>query len=183
MRLVFIYGAPAVGKRTVGGELAALTGWPLHHDHMAADLAVALFEFDDPHFLRLRHRLHLDTLEAAAAANLPGLVFAYCVGGAWDDPFLAEVVARFGEHACFVKLTCSPEEQRRRVVSPDRGRFRKMTDPGALRETLEAVDFSRTVEHPNHLALETSRLSAREAAAAIARRFDLPQESRPGEAP
>lgn len=173
MKLVFLYGGPAVGKRTVGGELAALTGWPLHHDHMAVDLAVALFPFDDPRFLRLRHRLHLDTLEAAAQGGLPGLVFAYCVGGAWDDSFLIDVIARFGAEACFVHLTCDLEENKRRVAGPDRGRFKKMTDSRALLETLRAIDFSRKVAHPNHLALDTTGLSPVDAAGAIARNFGL----------
>ena len=169
-----LYGAPAVGKRTVGMALSGWTGWKLHHDHMAADLAVALFAFDDPRFLALRHRIHLEALDAAAAGGLPGLIFAYCVGGAWDDPFIADLIKRFGADACFTRLECDPAEQERRVTGADRRTFRKMTDAGALQETMQAVDFSKRIAHPAHLDLDTTGLTAAQAAQSIAGHFHLP---------
>lgn len=60
MKLIFIYGAPATGKLTVGRELAAQTGYKLHHNHMAVDLGLALFNYDNPEFLRLCQRINLE---------------------------------------------------------------------------------------------------------------------------
>jgi hypothetical protein len=53
MKLVVIFGPPAVGKMTVGYELARLTGLRLFHKHMTIDLVLNFFEFGDERFLRL----------------------------------------------------------------------------------------------------------------------------------
>jgi tRNA uridine 5-carbamoylmethylation protein Kti12 len=45
MKLVFLHGAPAVGKLTVARELSALTGFRLFHNHLTVDLATSLFTF------------------------------------------------------------------------------------------------------------------------------------------
>jgi hypothetical protein len=52
MELVFIYGAPAVGKLTVGLELAALTGFKVLHDHLTVNPLVAIFERNSPPYPR-----------------------------------------------------------------------------------------------------------------------------------
>ena len=44
MRLIFIYGLPAVGKLTVAKELAAKTGYKLFHNHLVVDLLISTFE-------------------------------------------------------------------------------------------------------------------------------------------
>ena len=48
MQLVFIHGAPAVGKLTVARELAALTGFRLFHNHLTVDLAGSVFSASFP---------------------------------------------------------------------------------------------------------------------------------------
>jgi len=44
MKLVVIFGPHAVGKMTVGQELAKLTGLKLFHNHMTIDIVSNLFE-------------------------------------------------------------------------------------------------------------------------------------------
>lgn len=51
--LVFIVGPPAVGKMTVGHELAKRTGLKLFHNHHTIDLALRFFPFGTPPFQRL----------------------------------------------------------------------------------------------------------------------------------
>lgn len=48
MRLVFIHGPAASGKLTVAKELAALTGYPLFHNHLIVDALLAVFPFGSP---------------------------------------------------------------------------------------------------------------------------------------
>ena len=81
MKLVFIYGAPATGKLTIGSEIAGLTGYKLHHNHMAVDLGLALFDYDSPHLLDLCARIDLSVFEAAERAGLRGLVYTFAYGG------------------------------------------------------------------------------------------------------
>lgn len=51
--LVMLVGPPAVGKMTVGHELAARTGLRLFHNHQTIDLVLHFFEFGTPPFERL----------------------------------------------------------------------------------------------------------------------------------
>jgi shikimate kinase len=43
MKLVILFGPPAVGKMTVGQQLANLTGFKLFHNHMTIELALNFF--------------------------------------------------------------------------------------------------------------------------------------------
>lgn len=53
MKFVLITGPPAVGKMTVGQELAKLTGLKLFHNHMSIELVHHFFDFSTPPFTRL----------------------------------------------------------------------------------------------------------------------------------
>ncbi len=43
MKLIFIYGPPAVGKTTVGRELANITGYKFFYNHLTVPAAKAIF--------------------------------------------------------------------------------------------------------------------------------------------
>ena len=45
MKLILIFGPQAVGKMTVGQELATLTGLKLFHNHMTIDLVSPIFDY------------------------------------------------------------------------------------------------------------------------------------------
>jgi hypothetical protein len=84
MNFVVIFGPPAVGKMTVGAELAQRTGFKLFHNHMTIDLVLNFFPFGHPQFSKLvgefRHRI----FEEVATSDLPGLIFTYV--WALNDP-------------------------------------------------------------------------------------------------
>ena len=44
-KLVLLTGPQAVGKMTVGQELAKITGLKLFHNHMTIDLALKFFDY------------------------------------------------------------------------------------------------------------------------------------------
>ncbi|GAB3835271.1 hypothetical protein ACFPIJ_11650 [Dactylosporangium cerinum] len=71
--LLFIVGPPAVGKMTVGEQIAARTGLRLFHNHMAIELVLRFFPFGSPPFGRLVDRFRRDLIEEVAASDLPGL--------------------------------------------------------------------------------------------------------------
>jgi hypothetical protein len=84
MYFVVIFGPPAVGKMTVGAELAQRTGFKLFHNHMTIEFVLNFFPFGHPQFGKLvsefRHRI----FEEVAASDLPGLIFTYV--WALNDP-------------------------------------------------------------------------------------------------
>ncbi len=82
--LIFIVGPGAVGKMTVGTELAARTGMKLFHNHQTIDLLLRFFPFGSPPFIRLVHEFRRRIMEEVAAGDLPGLIFTYV--WAFDQP-------------------------------------------------------------------------------------------------
>jgi hypothetical protein len=75
--LLFIVGPGAVGKMTVGAELATLTGFKLFHNHHTIELLLQLFPWGSPQFGRLLGEFRRRILEEAAGSDLPGLIFTY----------------------------------------------------------------------------------------------------------
>ena len=116
MHFVCVFGPPAVGKMTVGHELARLTGFKLFHNHMTVDPVLDIFPFGSPPFGRLVKEFRRRIIEEAVAADLPGLVFTYV----WDleDVRDRDTVASYvdivesgGGKAAFVELAAPLEER------------------------------------------------------------------------
>jgi hypothetical protein len=70
MKLILLYGAPAVGKLTVGRELSRITGIGLAHNHLTINAAREAFGWGTPAFQRAIHRLRFVIIEEAAAEKL-----------------------------------------------------------------------------------------------------------------
>lgn len=77
MKFVVIFGPPAVGKMTVGVELAKLTGLRLFHNHITIDLVLNFFDFGQPQFHRLVAEFRRRIFEEVASSDLPGLIFTF----------------------------------------------------------------------------------------------------------
>lgn len=77
MHLVLIFGPAAVGKMTVGHELAGLTGFKLFHNHMSIEPVLDVFPWGSPSFVRLTSEVRRRVIEEAVVAELTGLIFTY----------------------------------------------------------------------------------------------------------
>ena len=117
--LVFIIGPPAVGKMTVGVELARRTGLKLFHNHHTIELVLEFFPFGTPPFGRLVRDFRRRIMEEVAASDLPGLIFTYV--WAFDHPAeapavaeLAEIFSSRGGRVVYVELAATLEERLRR---------------------------------------------------------------------
>ena len=77
MKFIVIFGPPAVGKMSVGQELAKLTGFKLFHNHMTIELVLNFFDYGDPPFQRLVSEFRRRVFEEVAASDLPGLIFTF----------------------------------------------------------------------------------------------------------
>jgi len=159
VKLVFIYGAPGVGKLTTAQALAGLTGFRLFHNHLSFNLVKAIFDFPSPPFGELAVTIRLAAIEAAARARIAGLIFTYVYANPEDDPFITRVVDAVERHAgevLFVRLWCDAATNERRVVAEERG---GLTSAMAGRNTLE---------------IDNTALSADTVARRIAEHFSLP---------
>lgn len=77
MKFIVIFGPPAVGKMTVGYELANLTGFRLFHNHMTIELVLNFFDYEQPQFHALVAEFRKRIFEEVAASNLSGLIFTF----------------------------------------------------------------------------------------------------------
>ena len=91
MDLLFVIGPPAVGKMTVGKEIADRTGLRLFHNHMMIEPVLHFFDYEDPAFGRLVEEFRTRVFEEVAASDLPGLIFTYV--WAFDEPADSKVFA------------------------------------------------------------------------------------------
>jgi hypothetical protein len=180
VKLVVIYGAPAVGKLTTARALAALTGFKLLHNHLTFDLARSMFEFPSAPFTEFAGKVRLLAFEAAARARLPGMIFTFVYAAPDDDAFvkaMVEAVESRDGSVAFVRLVCGAEAHERRVTAPERKGFGKITSVKQLREVLARWNLSSGIALGESLELDNSLLDAELAARRIAAHFSLPMVS------
>lgn len=143
MHMLFIYGAPASGKLTIGREVARRSGYALFHNHLIVDALLAVFRFGSSEFVRLREQFWINTIEAAARSGR-SLVFTFCPEPTVDAGFPERVealVQQAGGTVSFIRLTVSEEEQERRLVSPSRigGKLRRVEVLRSWRQDFESA--------------------------------------------
>jgi hypothetical protein len=184
--LVFIVGPPAVGKMTVGHELAARTGFKLFHNHHTIDLVLRFFPFGSPPFNRLVGEFRRRIFEEIAGSALPGVIFTYV--WAFDVPAdeaavnqYAEIFRSRGGRVVLVELETSQEERLRRNETE----FRLAEKPfkrdltASRRQLLELDDKyqlnsrGRLTGREDYLHIDNTAISPAEAAERIIQAFDL----------
>ena len=175
MKLLFLHGAPAVGKLTVAKALLRLVPGRLMDNHAAIDLALTIFDFGAPGFWELVHDVRYSALDAAAEHGVPLLVTTFCYAEPEDrEQFgqIEEIVHRHGAKLLPVFLHCSRDEALRRVGNPDRVERRKITSGEHLIRELDRYDLT-AVPRPDCLKLDTGVNAADVTAQEIVRHFGL----------
>lgn len=108
---VIIIGPHAVGKMTVGQELAKLTGLRLFHNHMSIELSLKLFDFGTPEFCEFNSTLRNTVFDLFAKGDFPGLIFTYMMDFDMQSEFdyLQGLIDRFkaGGADCHVVELCA----------------------------------------------------------------------------
>jgi RNase adaptor protein for sRNA GlmZ degradation len=176
VKLVFLYGAPGVGKLTVARELVGLTGYKLFHNHLTVDLVTSLFPFGSEQAGRLSTKFRLEMFQEAARANLPGVIFTFVYARGADDGFVQQVldaVEPSGGRVLFVLLKCDEEELLRRVEDESRRAFGKLRDAAYVRGLCAQHKLAAPVPQRESLVLDTTHLAASEAARRVAAHFSL----------
>ena len=175
MKLVMIYGPPAVGKLTVAQELERTTGLVLMHNHLFSDLVLSVFERGTDTAVHLNHQIRCLVYEAAAAQGIPGIITTFTYNPELNDQirsFIKETsdrIGRLGGSVSVVRLSCSPAELVQRVSAPSRIGTRKLTSPEKLREELRSRDLLGHVPDipAETLHIDTSLLNPSETARRI----------------
>lgn len=193
MRFVCVFGPPAVGKMTVGREIARRTGFKLLHNHMTVDPVLDIFPFGSPPFGRLVSEFRRRIIEEAVSADLPGLVFTIVWGveDVSDRDLLAsyvDIVESGGGRVSFVELSAPLEVRLERNETEHRLEHkRSKRDLVFSRQNvidLEARSVMNTGDAPtvaeelfvgrDYVRLDNTCLSAAEVAACVVDELGLP---------
>ncbi len=180
MRLVFIYGPPAVGKLTVAEALAARTGYKVFHNHLTVDLAHAFFEFGSEPFGRYVTHLGVAAFETAAREGVPGVIFTFVSALGSDDEFVQNVQRIVEAHdgkVHFVQLTCDRALLEKRVLAESRQKFRKIKDIALLRDILDRHELFQPIPFVDNLSIDTTVVSPDGAAQHIAAHYSLNEQA------
>ncbi len=93
MRLIVIFGPPAVGKMTVGREIVARSEFRLVHNHNLIEPLLELFDYGTPPFMKLLLEFRNRLVEEAAEAEVDlVLTYVWALQLESDAKFLAEQV-------------------------------------------------------------------------------------------
>jgi hypothetical protein len=171
MKILFLYGRPAVGKLTIARAVAARTGGRLFHNHLTVNLVLSVFEFGTPAFVELRGKIWMDVLRRALAEKVPLLIFTFNPEDTVSQPFIDELfveVAASGGEMIPVELLASERAIEERLGSESRRIERKTLGVAAYRELREKGVFDSPRILKPRLRLDTEALSPAESAERIA---------------
>ena len=183
MKLVILIGNSAVGKMTVGQELAKITGLRLFHNHMMIEPVLEIFGQWRPD---VTQRLRQVIFEEFAKTDLYGMIFtfmwAFDMQSDWD--YVDWVKGIFGlpdEDVYYVELIAPQEVRLERNATENRlknkASKRNIEDSNArlLRDdqNWRCESYPGEITHPNYLRLENTNISPEEAARMIREHFKL----------
>lgn len=174
MKLIFIYGPPAVGKLTIAEKLSEATGIALFHNHLSRDLVKDIYAEEIGKHYELVDKIRIDVFEYCAKNNTD-LIFTYVYAGPDDDnnirDFIDKIESNNGD-VLFVELTANKVDLVNRVDNESRKRFKKLTDKNILSALCE--DMSKfTIPFVKSLKINTSVLNPDESAKVIVDELQL----------
>ncbi len=181
MKLIIIYGPPAVGKLTVAKELAKITGYKLFHNHLTVDLAYSLFPSGTKGYSDLVEKIRLDVIEIAAKIKIKGMIFTFVygvetLGGRTDDLFVRKIIRRVEKNkgkVFFVKLSCNEEELHKRLKYPSRKEFKKLNDAKILNSIRKKFDIDSVIPFVENQVIDSTSLSAKKVARMIKEHYKI----------
>ncbi|WP_102027608.1 AAA family ATPase [Salirhabdus sp. Marseille-P4669] len=187
MRLVLLFGPQAVGKMTVGQELAKMTGLKLFHNHMTIDLVLNFFEYGTPPFKRLVNSFRNEILTEVANSDLPGVIFTYVwafdMKEDWESvDRITNIFEAKGNDVYYVELEADVEERLKRNVTTNRleNKPTKRNIEMSEKDLLTTYQSHRLnsneneINRKNYLKINNTKRSAIDVAKEIKDRFQLP---------
>jgi thymidylate kinase len=175
MKLIFIYGSPAVGKLTVSNELARLTNYKVFHNHLTVDAILPIFEFGTPPFTKLNDEFR-KLLIAEAVSHDVNLISTYCYAKGLDDNRVEELLKLVEENGGEVNpvlLICERKEIMKRVLAESRQNTEKINTVELLDEILSKYELFSTLPNRKSLIIDNTNLSAETVAKQIVSEFNL----------
>ena len=183
MKLLFMIGNAAVGKMTVGQELAKITGLRLFHNHMTIEPVIKIFgQYNGAAISRLRQVV----FEEFAKTDNYGMIFTYMWAfdrqDDWDYvEYVKNIFMPYDTEFYYVELVASREVRLKRNATDNRllnkaskrnvslSNQRLIDDDKKYR--LESMDGEIPFE--NYMKIDNTNLAPDVVAQMIKNRFDL----------
>jgi hypothetical protein len=186
MKFVHVFGPQAVGKMTVGQELAKITDLKLFHNHMTIDLVNHFFDYSTKEGKRLVKLFRQEIFEEVSKSDLYGMIFTYVwmFDMEYDWNYVKRLSQLFesrGGTVYYVELEADLEERLERNKTPNRLEHKpKKRDiewsENDLRRTMEKHRLNSLegeIKFPNYIKINNTNLSAKEVAKIVKGKFDL----------
>ena len=168
LRVVWIYGPPGSGKLTIAREVGRMTGLPVFHNHLAVDLAGALFPFGSDQFVRLREYAWIEAFRNAALEGR-SFVFTFAPEKTVRPSFVSHatmLIERLEGRVLWVKLNCADEVIEARLGNEERKRWTKLDSAEHYRR-LKADGAFKYRSLPADLEIDSAATTPAQAAEAI----------------
>jgi len=160
MKLIILYGPPAVGKLTVAKILSEKTGIKIFHNHVSIDLLSEYFKRSKATD-KIVTSIRKQVFEEAAKQNIDlifTVVYASKVDDEYVDDLISPVIKNHGE-VYFVQLTCNREELMKRVENDSRKSFTKIQTRELLNEILEENELFDLITGKSSVIIDNTNLS------------------------
>ena len=177
MKFITIIGPQAVGKMTVGQELAKITELKLFHNHMSIELVSNFFSYGSEQGKRLVHSFRKQIFEEVAKSDLEFNMKE-------DEEYynnIKEIFKKQGAEIYIVELEADLEERVRRNETENRllNKPTKRNIEWSKKNLLSDVEKYRLnslpgeIKEKNYLRIDNTHLSAKEVAEIIKEKFNL----------
>lgn len=185
MKLLLLFGNCAVGKMTVGQELAKITPFRLFHNHMMIEPVLEVFgEFNTDVIFKLRRTI----FEEFAKSDQYGLIFTFMWAfdhrEDWDYIESVKRIFNLADEDIYYVELVAPQEIRLARNSTE-NRLRNKASKRDLEasnrrlihddERYRCESLPGEIPFPNYLRLDNSEITAEEAAQRIKAHFSFPE--------
>lgn len=186
MKFLLLFGPQAVGKMTVGQELAKITGLKLFHNHMSIEMVAPFFSYGTEPGKRLVKLFRQAIFEEVANSELDGLIFTFLWSfdrqADWDYvESVCQIFESRGADICMVELEADLEVRLERNKSPNRLEHKptKRDIEFSERDLLSTMAKNRVnslpgeIKRDNYMRINNSALSPDLVATRIKEQFHL----------
>lgn len=181
-----IIGPQAVGKMTVGQELAKITGYKLLYNHMTIEMVREIFDYDKTSFRKINSIIRYEIFKEFSKSNEKGIIFTGCFDFGNDFKKEKEETDKWinlFEENYTIELETTLEERLRRNKTANRLEHKasKRNLEWSEKDLLESIKRHRLNSNPgegekifkNFMKIDNTNLSATEVAKIIKEKFNL----------
>lgn len=185
-KFVLIIGPQAVGKMTVGQELAKITDYKLLYNHMTIEMVRLIFDYDKKAYARMNQLIRYEIFKEFSKSNEKGIIFTGCFDFGNDFEKEKEETEKWMalfEESYVVELETTLEERLRRNKTENRLAYKasKRDLEWSQKDLFRSLKKHKLNSDPgegekifkNYLKINNTNISAKEAAERIKEKFIL----------